>query len=75
MKSKISKKLILYFGSTLLVFTVIIGGIFLLVFRNYVLSDNEEKLKDKALTIATTISESSDQLRPTGGMGMLLRTL
>ena len=56
MKSKISRKLILYFGSTLLVFTVIIGGIFLLVFRNYVLSDNEEKLKDKALTIATTIS-------------------
>lgn len=75
MKSKISKKLILYFGSTLLVFTVIIGGIFLLVFRNYVISDNEEKLKEKALAIATTISESSYQLRPTGGMGMLLRTL
>jgi hypothetical protein len=75
MKSKISKKLILYFGSTLLVFTVIIGGIFMLVFRNYVISDNEAKLKDKALTIASTISESSDLLRPTGGMGMLLRTL
>lgn len=75
MKSKISRKLILYVGSTLLVFTVIIGGIFMLVFRNYVISDNEEKLKDKALTIASTISESSDLLRPTGGMGMLLRTL
>jgi signal transduction histidine kinase len=75
MKSRISKKLILYFGSTLLVFTVIIGGIFMLVFRNYVISDNEAKLKDKALTIASTISESSDLLRPTGGMGMLLRTL
>jgi signal transduction histidine kinase len=75
MKSRISKKLILYFGSTLLVFTVIIGGIFLLVFRNYVIADNEEKLEEKALTIAETISESSDQLRPTGGMGMLLRTL
>ena len=75
MKSRISKKLILYFGSTLLVFTVIIGGIFLLVFRNYVLADNEKKLEEKALTIAETISESSDQLRPAGGMGMLLRTL
>ena len=75
MKSKISKKMILYFGSILLVFTVIIGSFFMLAFRNYVISDNEEKLKDKALTIASTISESSDLLRPTGGMGMLLRTL
>jgi signal transduction histidine kinase len=75
MKSKISKKLILYFGLTLLVFTIVISGVFLLVFRNYIIADNEAKLQEKALTVATTLSKSSDLLRPTGGMGMLLRTL
>jgi signal transduction histidine kinase len=75
MKSKISKKLMFYFGLTLLVFTIVISGVFMLVFRNYVISDNESKLQEKALTIASTISRSSDLLRPTGGMGMLLRIL
>jgi CHASE3 domain sensor protein len=67
MKSKISKKLILYFGLTLLVFTIVISGVFLLVFRNYIIADNEDKLQEKALTVATTLSASSDLLRPTGG--------
>ena len=75
MKSKISKRLILYFAATLIVFTLIISVVFLLVFRNYVISDNEEKLRDKALTIASTLSDSADLVRPSGGMGMLLRML
>ncbi len=75
MKSKISKRLILYFAATLIVFTLIISVVFLLVFRNYVISDNEAKLRDKALTIASTISDSADLVRPSGGMGMLLRML
>lgn len=75
MKSRISKRLILYFAATLIVFTLIISVVFLLVFRNYVISDNEAKLRDKALTIASTISDSADLVRPSGGMGMLLRML
>ncbi len=75
MKSKISRKLILYFGATLMVFTLVISVVFLLVFRYYVISENETKLREKAVTIASTISQSVDLVRPSGGMGMLLRIL
>lgn len=56
---KILSRLILYFSTTLLVFSLIIGGLFLMLFRNHTLNLQKEELKDRALQIASTLSEFS----------------
>ncbi|MFA9424598.1 MAG: histidine kinase dimerization/phospho-acceptor domain-containing protein, partial [Sedimentibacter sp.] len=60
MKNKIAIKLIAYFSATLLIFSVIIGGIFLSLFKNSTLQIQKKDIEKRALTIADTISELMD---------------
>lgn len=67
---KILSRLILYFSTTLLVFSLIIGGLFLMLFRNHTLNLQKAELEDRALQIATTLSEFSSQAPAAeGGFG------
>jgi len=57
MKNKIAIKLIAYFSATLLIFSIIIGGIFMSLFKNSTIQIQKKDLENRALTIADTISE------------------
>ncbi len=57
MKNKIAIKLIVYFSATLLIFSIIIGGIFMGLFKNSTIQIQKKDLENRALTIADTISE------------------
>ena len=57
MKNKIAIKLIAYFSVTLLIFSIIIGGIFMSLFKNSTIQIQKRDLENRASTIADTISE------------------
>ncbi len=63
--SKIAIRLSLNFGAALLIFSIIIGGVFILLFRNHTLDIHKAELKNKAQNIAETFSSYMDR-----GMGM-----
>lgn len=60
MKNKISIKLIVYFSAALIVSSIIIGGIFMTLFKNNTLEIHKKDLERRALTIADTISQLMD---------------
>ncbi len=55
-KSKIARRLSLYFTVALLVFAMIVGAVFLLLFRNYTVSLHREKLLGYAESLASALS-------------------
>ncbi len=75
MKNKIARKLIIYFSAALLIFAVVIGSIFMSLFKNNTIEIHKNDIENRALTIATTISEllegsSAFNGIQGGGMGM-----
>lgn len=60
MKNKIAVKLTLYFSVTLLIFSVVIGAVFISLFKNNTINIHKIELEKRALTIANTISELSE---------------
>ena len=70
MKNKISIKLIVYFSAALIVFSIIIGGIFMVLFKNNAVGIHKKDLESRALTIADTISELMDGTSLNFGPGM-----
>jgi signal transduction histidine kinase len=75
MKNKIARKLIIYFSAALLIFAVVIGSIFMSLFKNNTIEIHKNDIERRALNIATTISElleSSSKFSGIqgGGMGM-----
>lgn len=90
MKNKISIKLIVYFSAALIAFSIIIGSLFMILFKNNAVEIHKKDLEKRALTIAGTISElmdgSSLNFRPgmgrqggmmgiQGGLGSYIRNL
>lgn len=75
MKNKITFKLTVYFSAALIVFSIIIGGIFMGLFKNNAIQIHKKDLENRALTIAETISELMDgtsmNLGPGMGRGMM----
>ena len=59
-KSKIALKLGRYFAAALLVFSITIGGVFLLLFREHTLKIFKADLESRALLIASTLSTYMD---------------
>lgn len=57
MKNKIAFKLTIYFSITLLLFSVIIGSVFMVFFRNHTVELNKTNLTTKAVSMAGTLSE------------------
>lgn len=70
MNSRIARKLMLYFAAALLLFTVVIGAIFITLFRARTISDHRNDLETRALSIAAALSDYMDASAP-GGKGMM----
>ncbi|MFZ2537669.1 MAG: ATP-binding protein [Oscillospiraceae bacterium] len=60
-KEKIARKLSLYFGITILLFALIVGGIFMVLFENYNVKVHRQELLKHANSIADTLSDYFDQ--------------
>lgn len=71
MKSKISRKLALYFAAALLLFTVVIGVIFITLFRAQTIKDHKNDLETRAVSIATALSDYMGNASSGGGKGMM----
>ncbi|MCP1103426.1 signal transduction histidine kinase [Aequitasia blattaphilus] len=69
MKSGITKRLLLYFTATLLVFAVIIGLLFSSLFTKNMMQHNKNDLTNRANTIASTLSEFLDANLPSEHKG------
>ena len=57
MKSKIARKLILYFAAALVVLSFMIGLIFISLFRAQTIEDNQNNLEARAVSIAGALAE------------------
>ena len=91
MKNKIALKLIIYFSTALIVFSIIIGWVFMSLFKNNAIETHKKDIESRALSIAATISELMDgnmlNFRPgmgrmgssmmgmQGGLGLYIRNL
>lgn len=71
MKSRIAKKLMLYFTAALLLFTVVIGGIFITLFRAQTIKDHKNDLEARAVSIAGAVSEYLANSASDGARGMM----
>lgn len=75
-KNKISAKLSLYFAIALLIFAIIIGSVFVILFRNQSLNAHKTDLESHATNIAKTIPSYLDKSSGgMGGFGMYLRMI
>lgn len=59
-KNKLALKLSSYFAIALLVFSIIIGTIFIVLFKNHIVTINKDELSSRANSIATSLSEYMD---------------
>lgn len=57
MKNRIALKLFLYFSISLLLFSIIIGGVFMTLFKNHTLRLQKSDLEKRSVTMAATLSE------------------
>lgn len=73
MKNKIAYRLIIYFSATLLLFTMIIGSVFMMLFKAHTIDLQKSELENRAVTISSTISGLLEETRNSPGsrMGML----
>lgn len=69
MKNKIALKLTLLFSSTLLLFSVIIGAVFISLFKSHTVQVNRSDMEKRAVAMADTISDVLEN--PIPGMRML----
>lgn len=68
MKNKIAFKLTIYFSIALLLFSIIIGSVFMMLFRNHTIELHKSDLEDRAITMASNLSEN---MSSNSGMGMM----
>jgi signal transduction histidine kinase len=73
MKNKIAFRLILYFSATLLLFSVIIGGVFLTLFKAHTIELQKSELENRAVAIAESVSNllSDPNYSPGSRMGAM----
>ncbi|MFA9380844.1 MAG: HAMP domain-containing protein, partial [Acetanaerobacterium sp.] len=57
MKNSIAFKLTMYFSAALLLFSIIIGSVFTVLFRSHTMQLNKTDLEKRAVTMAATLSE------------------
>lgn len=79
-KNKIAIKLTLYFAIALIIFAIIIGSIFTVLFKNYTVEIQKTDLENHAINIASDLSEyfsskSYGKQGGNGGYGAYLRFL
>lgn len=64
MKNRIALKLTLYFTITLLLFTFIIGGVFITLFKSHTVELYKDDLEQRAVAIASSLSEYMGDMGP-----------
>lgn len=72
MNKKIVLRLMLYFSAALLLFSIIIGCVFIALFKNHTMQVNIDDLENRAVMIAQTLTDSmneSNHPRMSGGPG------
>jgi len=77
-KNKIARKLSLYFATALLVFSIIIGGVFMLLFRHHNIEVHKMELVTRAESISSTIAgfiNRGSGMMGAGGYGPYLHLL
>ena len=57
MKNKIAFRLTLYFSAALLIFSIVIGGVFMMLFKAHTIELQKTEMEKRAITIAETVSE------------------
>ncbi len=67
--TKIALKLSFGFAVALIIFSFIIGSVFMFLFRNHTLNIHRTELETRANSIATTLSSFMNRSRGMGGMG------
>jgi len=82
MKNKIAFKLTMYFSAALLLFSIIIGSVFMALFRNHTIELHKIDLEKRGTAIAGTLSEfmsgaslGQGMMGRQGGYGGYLRYL
>ncbi len=75
MKRKISTKLMIYFGTTIFVFALILSVVFIVLFRQAIINDQKQKLIIRAENIASALSTSIEGRMIHSGMRSSLRFL
>jgi signal transduction histidine kinase len=70
MKSRIARKLTLYFAASLLLFTAVIGTIFITLFRAQTIKQSKTELETRAVSIAGALSDYMSQ-SPGSGREMM----
>ena len=69
MKSRIARKLALYFAAALLLFSCVIGAIFITLFRAQTIKTHKEELEARAVSIASALSEFMGNAPASGRKG------
>ena len=69
MKSRIVWKLTASFTAVLLLFTAVLGSVFLALFRQHTIAINRSGMEEKAIAIADTLSSFQKEGMGPGGMG------
>lgn len=83
LKNKIAFKLIIYFSSTLILFSAIIGSIFMALFKEHTMNIYKTDMQNQAVTIADSLSNFMENLNKgymqggmmQNGMGAYIKSL
>lgn len=70
MKQKMVFQLVAYFSAALLLFSIIIGGVFLTLFKNHTIELEKTDLQKRAIAIAKTLSALMDETNAEGNLIM-----
>lgn len=70
MKNKIAIKLTLYFSAVLVVFALIIGGVFYQFFKEHTVDIKKQEMRQRAEKIADVISDNMNRLEQRHGSGI-----
>ncbi len=73
MRNKIVYRLIAYFSATLLLFSIIIGSVFMMLFKAHTIDLQKSELEARAVTMAATVSDLLGEAHysPGSRMGMM----
>jgi membrane protein DedA with SNARE-associated domain len=70
MRNKIAYRLIIYFSATLLLFSIIIGSVFMMLFKAHTVDLQKSELESRAVTMAATLSNLLGETQYSSGSRM-----
>lgn len=74
-KNRMARKLFLYFAETLVLFSVLLGIVFLFLFKDYIIKINKSNMLKKATSISETVNDYLTEENGLMGFGSFLRSI